>query len=430
MRNNGHFRARRGASTSVPRGARCAGLSEVFMKLRRALATAAATAAIAPLALLSAPAAFATGDANTTPSASTTETPPVDTPGPEDPAKPGDDTKPEDPAKPGDDTKPGDKPGDDTKPGDKPGDDGAKPGDDTKPGGDTKPGDDGAKPGDDTKPGDKPGGDTKPGDDGDTKPEDDATPTDEPTECPADEDTGEDAENKLELELSGLPGKIVAGSGWHEFTLTAANPSDEDLGEVEWLAAVDNFSPSEDEKDWLSTYARIQFYDPEAKGWKSIIDEVESGVSFGKTTLGAQEQVEIKLRLNISKKAPAGDGYALGLGGYLDAEQNCVHNAFAFFDFTVLKAGSGNEHPGEAKPRPGAVKPPVLAEKKPQGGAKPIKQVKTVPDAAEIPPTGNLAETGSSSMLPTIGIVGGIAVVAGAGAVYVVRRRSDSDATA
>ncbi|GGO53545.1 LAETG motif-containing sortase-dependent surface protein [Streptomyces lasiicapitis] len=390
------------------------------MKLRRALAAAAATAAIAPLALLSAPAAFATGDANTTPSASTTETPPVETPGPEDPAKPGDDTKPEDPAKPGDDTKPGEgeKPGDDTKP-----DDPAKPGDD-KPGDDEKP-EDPAKPGGDTKPGDD---DTEPGGDEGTKPEDETTPTDEPTECPADEDTGEDAENKLELELSGLPGKIVAGSGWHEFTLTAANPSDEDLGEVEWLAAVDNFSQSEDEKDWLSTYARIQFYDPEAKGWKSIVDEVESGVSFGKTTLNAQEQVEIKLRLNISAKAPAGDGYALGLGGYLDSELNCVHNAFAFFDFTVLKAGSDNENPGEAKPRPGTVEPPVLDDKKPQGA--PAKQVKTVPDTAEIPPTGNLAETGSSSMLPTIGIVGGIAVVAGGGAVYVVRRRSHSDAAA
>ncbi|MFD9884888.1 hypothetical protein ACFWZT_25870 [Streptomyces alboflavus] len=388
------------------------------MKLRRALAAAAATAVIAPVALLSAPAAFATGDANTTPSASAGETPPAESPGPEDPAKPGDDTKPGDgDSKPEDPTKPEDpaKPGDDTKP-----EEPAKPGDDTKPGdGDTKPGDE-TKPGDgDTDPGD----DTDPGEDT-TEPDDETTPTDEPTECAVDEETGEDAENQLELKLKGLPGKIVAGSGWHEFKLIAANPSDEDLGKVRWLAAADNFSESEDEKDWLSSYTRIQFYDPEAKGWKSIVDEVESGVTFGTTTLAAKEQVEIRLRLNINKKAPAGDGYAFGLGGYVDSELNCEHNAFAFFDFTVLKPGSDNEHPGEAIPRPDVTEPPVNRE--PQGGrADEVK--KTV---AEIPPTGSLAQTGSSSVLPTIGLVGGIAVVAGAGAVYVVRRRSNSDAAA
>lgn len=37
--------------------------------------------------------------------------------------------------------------------------------------------------------------------------------------------------------------------------------------------------------------------------------------------------------------------------------------------------------------------------------------------------TGSLAETGSSSMVPTIGLIGGVAVVAGAGAVFTVRRR-------
>ncbi|MEV7982044.1 LAETG motif-containing sortase-dependent surface protein [Streptomyces sp. NPDC086519] len=38
-------------------------------------------------------------------------------------------------------------------------------------------------------------------------------------------------------------------------------------------------------------------------------------------------------------------------------------------------------------------------------------------------PTGNLADTGSSSALPVIGLVGGVAVVVGAGAVVLVRRR-------
>ncbi|WP_030562217.1 hypothetical protein [Streptomyces aureocirculatus] len=400
------------------------------MKLRRALATAAATAAIAPLALLSAPAAFATGDANSAPSASSGETPPGVTPAPGDTTKPGAPEPGDQPPAPGDTTKPGDdnKPGDDTKPGDdnRPGDD-TKPADGKKPGGDTKPKDD-AKPGGDT----KPGGDAKPGDKG-TGPREGGKPTAEPTECPSDPKTGEDAESKLELRLTGLPGKITAGGGWHEFKLTAANPSDEELGDVEWLVAADNFSESEKEKDWLSTYARIQFYDPEAKGWKSIVDEVEDGVAFGRTTLSAKEQVEIKLRLNINAKAPAGDSYALGLGGYVDSELNCRHNAFTLFEFTVLKAGSDNEDPGEATPVPDATEPPHV---RPQGiVVKPVKSAKTVKTVkkttvTDIAPTGSLAQTGSNSMLPTIGVVGGIAVVAGAGAVFAVRRRAHSDSAA
>jgi len=55
---------------------------------------------------------------------------------------------------------------------------------------------------------------------------------------------------------------------------------------------------------------------------------------------------------------------------------------------------------------------------------KPIKNVNDV-DA-----TGSLAETGSSSALPMIGLTGGLAVALGAGAVFVVRRRKGGTPTA
>ena len=43
--------------------------------------------------------------------------------------------------------------------------------------------------------------------------------------------------------------------------------------------------------------------------------------------------------------------------------------------------------------------------------------------------TGSLAATGSSSALPVIGLVGGVAVVLGAGSIVVARRRrTGSDA--
>ncbi|MGW6056610.1 LPXTG cell wall anchor domain-containing protein [Streptomyces sp. NPDC055189] len=367
MRNNGHTRVPTAeASTSVSPTRWYAGLTEVFMKLRRVMAAAAATAAIAPIALLSAPAAFATDEPTTAPPSSTAPgtTPPAETTTP-----PAQTTPPAETTTPPAQTTP---PAETTTP----------PAETTTPPAETE------------------------------EPTDE--PSEEPTECAVDED-GNDVDSKLELGISGLPGKIVAGSGWHQFKLTAANPTDEDLGEVQWLAAVNNFTDSEKEKDWLANYAQIQYFDPETKAWESIADEVTGGLYFGTTELGAKEKVDIKLRLNISAKAPAGDGYALGLGGYLDSEQNCVHESFSFYEFTVLKAGSSNENPGEAEENEDG--------KKPQGGQKPQG------GANKIPTTGSLAETGSSSALPTIGLVGGVAVIAGAGAVFVVRRKK-ADANA
>ncbi|WP_234312060.1 LAETG motif-containing sortase-dependent surface protein [Streptomyces griseus] len=229
----------------------------------------------------------------------------------------------------------------------------------------------------------------------------------EPSGCPIDED-GTDKDSQLSLAVSGLPGKIVAGSGWHNFALTAANHSDTSLGTVQWLALVDNDSLSDDENDWLSTYAKLEYFDPKTKSWQSIADVVGNGIFFGQTSLGPKKTVTIKLRVDITAKAPVGDGFTVGLGGYVDEEKNCVHSAYGQFEFTVLKPGSSNDNPGEAKPGKGQ-KP--AGGKTPQGGS------------SEIPATGNLAETGSSSALPIIGLVGGVAVVAGAGAVFVVRRR-------
>ncbi|MFD7707649.1 LAETG motif-containing sortase-dependent surface protein [Streptomyces sp. NPDC059785] len=331
------------------------------MKLRRAMALAAATAVVSPLALLSAPAAFAeepptstessaTSTPETTPSTSESPSAPESTP----PAESTESASPSDSAS------------------------------------------------------------TSPSASASTSAPASATPTEEPSECPVDEN-GEDVDSALSLDVSGLPGKIVAGSGWHNFTLSAANHSDEDLGQVQWLMLVDNDSVSDNEKDWLSTYAQLEYFNPATKKWESIADEVGNGFYYGETTLGAKETVDIKLRVNIGAKAPVGDGYSIGLGGYVDQDANCVHSAFAYFDFTVLKPGSSNENPGEAKPGKGD-KP--SGGKQPQGGAN------------DIPATGSLAETGSSSALPMIGLVGGIAVVAGAGAVFVVRRRKTGDAAA
>ncbi|WP_225099723.1 LPXTG cell wall anchor domain-containing protein [Streptomyces sp. CoH27] len=343
------------------------------MKLRRAMVTAAATAVIAPIALLSAPAAFA----DESPTASVSSSPSdSSSPTADDSSSPTDSVSPSDSASESSSATPSDSAS--------------------------------------TSASASPSGSASTS--ASASPTQSAAPTAEPSDCPVDGNMV-DPDSQLSIDISGLPGKIVAGSGWHYFTMTAANHSDQSLGTVQWLATVDNDTASDNEKDWLSTYAKLEYFNPKTKAWESMADEVGNGLYFGTTPLGPKEKVGIKLRVDITAQAPAGDGFSMGFGGYVDQQKNCVHSAFGFYDFTVLKPGSSNPNPGQAKPGKGT-KP--AGGKEPQGGA------------TEIEPTGTLAHTGSSSMLPTIGLVGGVAVVVGAGAVFAVRRRkgAGSDAAA
>ncbi|MFE7675562.1 hypothetical protein ACFU5N_25545 [Streptomyces albidoflavus] len=342
------------------------------MKLRRAMAVAAATAVISPVALLAAPAAFATDgqqDGQTSETTPAPTAPESETTAPEEPTEPPT-TAPEesDPA-----TTPSESAPEEETPGtDDPTDEPTE------------------EPTESSEPSPSPSDD-----------EDDDEDPDDGYEVCVDEDGNELAD--LGVSVSGLPGQVRAGSTY-EFTLSAANSGKTTLESVEWGAMIAN----ENDDLWLEDGSLISkidlaFYDPEAKQW------VPSGigVAFGETTLKAGQTVDIKLRMTVAKDAPLGAGYAFGFTGYVNEEENCVTEAYAFYDFTVIGAGA-TPKPGDAEKNEG---------KKPQGGLKPVEEKKT------LEPTGQLAETGAGSMLPVIGLVGGVTVLAGTGVVFAVRRR-------
>ncbi len=242
---------------------------------------------------------------------------------------------------------------------------------------------------------------------------------DEGEELPYCEQVDENFEEKaLDVEISGLPGKIVAGSGWEDFGLTITNESELDLKDVAFFAEVENFE--EDESKWLSKYVDLQFKLPDSNRWESIGDkEWAGGYFWGVETMKPKDFVKIDLRVRIDKAAPAGDSYAFGTGGYIgDVKgQECIaENSGALVEFAVLKPGTSVEDPGEATPGEGPGKDVEKPDTKPQGGIK------------ELPVTGNLAETGSDSALPVIGIAGGIALVAGTGVVFALKRRQNGAA--
>ncbi|MFE9313961.1 hypothetical protein ACFYNV_02425 [Streptomyces albidoflavus] len=342
------------------------------MKLRRAMAVAAATAVISPVALLAAPAAFATDGqqdgqtSETTPAPTASES---ETTAPEESAEPTTDPEETEPAPAESESAPEETPGTE-EPGTEPTEGTEEPSEDPEP-----------------SPSQSEGEDEEDPDDG--------------YEICLDEDGNELAD--LGVSVSGLPGQVRAGST-HEFTLSAANSGKNTLESVEWGAMLAN----ENDDLWLEDGGLISkidlaFYDPEANQW------VPSGigVAFGETTLKAGQTVDIKLRMTVAKDAPLGAGYAFGFTGYVNEEENCATEAYAFYDFTVIGA-SATPKPGDAEKNEG---------KKPQGGLKPIEEKKT------LEPTGQLAETGAGSMLPVIGLVGGVTVLAGTGVVFAVRRR-------
>ncbi|MFI5657366.1 peptidase [Streptomyces sp. NPDC051684] len=330
------------------------------MKLRRALASAAATAALAPLALLSAPAAFADGaptDTTTStetvaPSPSVSSAAPSTSPSPSASATT---------ASPGPATSTPEAPR--------------------------------AK---------KADGPTT----GKTEPSD---------ECTA----AEDSPGTL-AELRGLPSKIVAGSGWHGFTFRVTNMTDQDFASARAQVYAFSFA-YEDEAD-TSRYLRLQWFDGTA--WRDLDNNVEHDASFpasGSLARGAHS--DVKLRISVDAKTPAGAGAGLALAVSVDPEGGCGNSVpeDAYWDFDILAAGTATGQVPPAGGHTGSPKPSATTSATASASSKPS------PQASSTPVDGSLASTGAGSTLPVFGAAAGVAVVAGGGVMYAVRRRKVSN---
>ncbi|MER5829793.1 LAETG motif-containing sortase-dependent surface protein [Streptomyces sp. NPDC002130] len=321
------------------------------MKLRRAMAAAAATAVIAPVALLAAPAAYATDETTPTPSASVSESAPETSPSPSATESTPAETTPTPSASVSE----------------------SAPETSSSPSASAS--------------------ESSPAPSA-SEPEESESPDPEPSVC---EDT------KVDVSISGLPGKIAAGSGWHKFSLNVLNNSDSTLNDLDFFAGA---SPDKNgEELFTSKQVKLQAWDPDSKIW---VDLNEGGYAVGYVgytdELKPDYEVDIPLRLNVSKSAPVGAGFSLGATIYGDNDAECTGFGDVSYKFQIVSAGTDTDG---TKPQEGGKAP--VTDEKPSG---------TTPEV-----TGSLAETGSSSALPMISLVGGAAVVAGAGAIFVVRRR-------
>ncbi|MFC8878621.1 LPXTG cell wall anchor domain-containing protein [Streptomyces ardesiacus] len=357
------------------------------MKLRRALAAAAVTAVVAPAALLAAPSAHAADDASASPSVSpSSSAPSPGTDGADETDEPANGTT-TDPA-PGDTT---------SSPTDSPS---ATEGTDEE----EPPAPDGTEP-TTSAPADPAPATTAPEAPETTgSPEESESPDPEPSVC---EDT------KVDVDIEGLPGEIAAGSGWHEFSLTVANNSGSTLENLEYLAGAS--ADVDGEELFESEKVALQAWNPEAESWQDL-SELGYAVGYiGYTDeLAPDYEVEIPMRIDVRAGAPVGAGFTLGATIYGDADGACTGFGDVAYEFRIVAPGTDTEG---TRPQEGGKAPvaPVDVREKPAAG---VPQV-----------TGSLASTGSSSALPVIGLAGGLAVLVGGGAVFVVRRRrAGSDA--
>ncbi|WP_406838542.1 LAETG motif-containing sortase-dependent surface protein [Streptomyces sp. AHU1] len=221
------------------------------------------------------------------------------------------------------------------------------------------------------------------------------SPDPEPSEC---------SDSKVDISITGLPGKIAAGSGWHTFSLNVANNSDSTLSDLGYFAGAS--SDEAGENLFESKKVQLQAYNEADKVWENV-DEDGAAVGFVGYTdeLKPGYEVDIQLRINVHSNAPVGAGFSLGASIYGDADAECFGYGEVAYKFQIVKAGTDTDG---TKPQ--------------EGGKVPVSDKPA--DKSNTPQVdGSLAETGSSSALPMIGLAGGIAVVAGAGALVVVRRR-------
>ncbi|WP_031034888.1 LPXTG cell wall anchor domain-containing protein [Streptomyces sp. NRRL F-5650] len=356
------------------------------MKLRRVLAAAAVTAVVAPAALLAAPSAYATDDASASPSVSAPASPSTSASSDDADAAAGETTTgpaPSDPA------------------GGSPSATDAADGTDEE--------DDAPAPDDSesatSSPADPAPATTAPQDPEQTgAPGESEVPDPEPSVC---EDT------KVDVDIEGLPGEIAAGSGWHEFSLTVANNSGSTLENLEYLAGAS--ADLDGEELFESDKVALQAWNPEDESWQDL-SELGYAVGYiGYTDeLAPDYEVEIPMRINVRAGAPVGAGFTLGATIYGDADGSCTGFGDVAYEFRIVAPGTDTEG---TRPQEGG-KAPVAPVDVPQ---------KTAANVPEV--TGSLASTGSSSALPVIGLVGGLAVLVSGGAVFAVRRRrSGSDA--
>lgn len=228
-------------------------------------------------------------------------------------------------------------------------------------------------------------------------------------------------DDRLSVDVSGLPSKIVAGSGWHPFTFAVTNHSGAPLRNLYVQSFTEYTTGVNEQASLQSSLAQLQFHDPATGRWTDAFqDSYQDGTGRHPYTgtfvaripsLATGHRVDLLLRVRVATRAPAGAAFALSTAVYAGHGSSCNINGDTY-DFTVLKAGSHLGNVDDARP---------TGEKPMDGHGN-----GTHPQGATqiVPVTGAMADTGTSEAVPIMGVIGACAVLLGALLVFASRRRA------
>ncbi|MBK3559621.1 LPXTG cell wall anchor domain-containing protein [Streptomyces sp. MBT56] len=236
--------------------------------------------------------------------------------------------------------------------------------------------------------------------------------------------------------LHDLPGEIVAGSGWHNFTFRVTNTSDRPMKSVTANVLKAVFAPSEDFKN-LEHLLTLEWYDQETGTWE--VAEPGYGHSFDLPGLLPGEHIDIKLRIKVHARPVSGLGQIIVEAEYRDENDLCGYTGgddgtgSTAYEFAIIDENSEPPAPSPSPAQseePAAPSPsPTQQENRKDTGVEASTTGPTVrpPYETETPATpaassGSLAQTGSSAATWLLG-AGCISVALGSGIAVAARRR-------
>ncbi|MEU3604943.1 hypothetical protein AB0E83_05720 [Streptomyces sp. NPDC035033] len=253
----------------------------------------------------------------------------------------------------------------------------------------------------------KPGDGEEDGEDGEEGEEEGG---EEVTECDAD---------TLAVALTG-PRSVAAGAS-AVFSMKVENTSDRKLDDVSasvFAGVVPNSAKDleelDDDYEQFIRYTTVEWSSDAQPRWTKLrlaeFDDAELGA------LAEGAEADVKLRLTVAEDAPLGAGVLTVSAQYDNTDGDCGYTEDEDAYFDVVAADSGAEptpspSPSSATPAPAAATGNGNTTQ--QGGS----------SATPVNSGGQLAATGSGDALPQLAAAAGAAVVLGAGALVVARRR-------
>ncbi|WP_432086922.1 LAETG motif-containing sortase-dependent surface protein [Streptomyces sp. bgisy095] len=216
----------------------------------------------------------------------------------------------------------------------------------------------------------------------------------------------------VKVSLDG-PEKITAGTS-ALFSLRVSNTSQRTLDEVEAYAFAAAMPDSIEDEDFFEEYITVEWSSADVLEWTPLTDD-GNAIEVGELLKGGH--YDVKLRLTVAPKTPAGPGVVFAMGAYENNDGSCGIGAEpGTAEFDIL-AAKGDKPKPTPTPSPSTTTPAPVPT---TGGTGTTQQggSSNTPVA-----DGNLAATGSNDALPMIGLGAAGAVALGAGAVFVARRR-------